>query len=122
MCYGYQASGCSYGSEEQNCFQLVDVFNEKADSLGLVDLVMPGSQLPEGDCLLIPSCIPESGISYDIYPPEGSSIRGVFCNLVIDNATDCAGLLYSRCQIRGSDDSLLLIQSQVDIHQEECEL
>ena len=122
MCYGYQASGCSYESEEQNCIQLELVFNEKADSLALFNLIMPGSQPAEGDCILTPTC-QISSIKYSVSLPSSVAIKKFTCDFSIGSAADiCAEDIHDFCRKRGSNDSLSLIRSQVVIDQRDCGL
>lgn len=121
MCYGYQASGCSFESEEQNCIQLEFVFREKALSLGQ-DIFMPGSQIPGRDCVLSELTCGVDNLSYTLEAPGLSgSVLTINCDMTISNAAAvCADFAADRCSLLGGMDDASLFLPQIEMDQAFC--
>ena len=119
ICYGYQASGCSYLSEEQNCFQLELLFAEKALELDL-DPEIPGSQIP---CLAEPRSCFGALLTYSVSIPGVPQSPRISCDFNANSIDDCAGRLADFCYEITGEDVFTSFQSQVAIDKmDECGL
>lgn len=110
MCYGYQASGCSYESEEQNCIQLELIYAEKAAELGL-DPTIPGSRIP---CLVEATNCRGTRVTYVISSDTPNPAENVICDFMYVSVDECASELNDICYGWLMEDFFSAIRSQVE--------